>query len=87
MANDIQVGDHVKLLGLPDWLLHDLPASEQAEMRSFIGQSAVVTEIDGHGYYWLGFGTTIDDNDAARYSGHSFAVPQEFIARDDSGHE
>ncbi|WP_407154536.1 hypothetical protein [Bradyrhizobium sp. STM 3557] len=82
MSNDIQVGDRVRLLGLPDWLVHDLPASEQTEMRSFVGQSCEVSEIDAYGYYWLGFGTTVDDTDVAYYSGHSFCVPREFIERD-----
>jgi hypothetical protein len=82
MASDIRVGDRVTLLGLPDWLTHDLPGSEQVEMRAFIGQSAVVTEIDDYGYYWLGFGSTTVMDDSARYSGHSFGVPRGFIERD-----
>lgn len=81
MADDIRVGDRVRLLGLPDWLVHDLPAAEQAEMRGFIGQSCVVSELDTHGYYWLGFGSTVGDSDAAHYSGHSFGVLREFIER------
>jgi hypothetical protein len=82
MVSDIRVGDRVKLLGLPDWLTHDLPESEQVEMRAFVGQSAVVSEIDDHGYFWLGFGSTTDLDDSAHYSGHSFCVPREFIDRD-----
>jgi hypothetical protein len=77
--NNIQVGDRVKLLGLPEWLTHDLPESEQVEMYAFIGQTTVVCEIDSYGYYWLGFGTTVDVGDSACYSGHSFGVPKEFI--------
>lgn len=79
MTADIRVGDRVRLLGLPDWLTHDLPASEQEEMRSFIGQTGVVGEVDSHGYFWLGFGSTTEEGDSARYSGHSFGVPREFI--------
>ena len=56
MSNDVKVGDSVKLLGLPDWLTNDLPLSEQIEMRSFVGKCAVVSEIDSHGYFWIGFG-------------------------------
>lgn len=67
---------------MPDWLVHDLPASEQAEMRGFIGQSCTVSEIDAYGYYWLGFGTTVEDADGARYTGHTFCVPRDFIERE-----
>lgn len=79
MDYEIRVGDRVKLLSLPDWLTHDLPETEQVEMRAFIGQSAIVSEIDAHGYFWLGFGTTFEEGDSARYSGHSFCVSREFI--------
>ena len=79
MTVEIRVGDRVKLLGLPDWLTHDLPASEQQEMRAFVGLSAVVSEVDRHGYFWLGFGSTTEAVDCAHYSGHSFCVPREFI--------
>lgn len=82
MHSDIRVGDRVKLLGLPDWLTHDLPESEQMEMRAFVGQWAVVNEIDAYGFFWLGFGCTVAVGDAAHYSGHSFSVPREFIERD-----
>ncbi|MGJ4954279.1 hypothetical protein ACQR1H_01445 [Bradyrhizobium sp. HKCCYLRH2015] len=82
MSDDIRVGDRVRLLGLPDWLLHDLPASEQAEMRGFFGQSCAVSEIDAHGYYWLGFGMTVDDADGSRCTGHSFCVPRDCIERE-----
>lgn len=78
----INIGDRVRLLGLPDWLIHDLPESEQNEMRSFIGRSTMVRGIDSYGYFWLEFslGIVIDEkNDAACCSGHSFCVPQEFI--------
>jgi hypothetical protein len=85
MGSDIRVGDRVRLLGLPDWLIHDLPESEQIEMRAFVGQSALVSEIDGHGCFWLGFGSTTDVDDYACYSGHSFCVLREFIEPDPIG--
>ncbi len=79
MASDIRVGDYVRLINLPDWLMQDLPEDEQKEMRAFIGQYAVVSEIDDYGYYWLGFGNTTEENDLSHYAGHSFCVPKEFI--------
>lgn len=72
-------GDSVKLLGLPDWLLHDLPKDEQSEIVAFVGQTATVTEVDAHGYVWLGFGSTTGSGEQANYSGHSFCVPSNFI--------
>lgn len=79
MSADIRVGDHVKLLGLPEWLIHDLPETEQHEMRAFVGQAAIVREIDPYGYFWLGFGNTTETENGSYYSGHSFGVPREFI--------
>lgn len=75
----IQVGDRVRLLGLPDWLVHDLPQYEQEELETFVGQITEVTDIDACGYFWLGFGGTVDMDDHARYSGHAFCVPREFL--------
>ena len=81
MPSAIKVGSLVKLLGIPEWLIHDLPESERAEMLGFVGRHAVVTEIDGAGYFWLGFGLTVETGDVADYSGHSFCVTDEFLER------
>jgi len=78
-AQGFRVGDRVRLLGLPPWLTHDLPADEQVELQSFVGRCAPITEIDAYGYLWLGFGATTGRGDEARYSGHSFAVPPDFV--------
>jgi len=83
MINDIRVGDRVKVLGLPGWLIYDLPDDEQTELRAFVGQTTVVRVIDSHGYFWLGFGTMFAAGDSAYYSGHSFCLPREFIELSD----
>ncbi len=75
----LRIGDRVRLSGLPDWLIHDLPAEEQRQMRGFVGQVAKITDIDAHGHAWIGFGRTIDDGDDAHYCGHSLCVPPEFL--------
>ena len=59
MSTDIRVGNRVRLLGMPDWLVHDLPSSEQVEMCGFIGQSCAASEIDAYGYYWQQAGTKL----------------------------
>lgn len=79
MTSEIRAGDHVRLLGLPDWLVSELPPSEQEELRAFVGQSAIVSEVDSYGYFWLGFGGTTESADSSHYSGHSFCVPRAFI--------
>ena len=79
MTNEVEVGRRVRLLGVPDWLVHDLPGHGQDAIRSFVGQVTVVTSIDAYGYFWLGFGNTVNEGDHACYSGHSFCVPREFL--------
>lgn len=79
--SDVRVGDRVRLLGIPDWLAHDLPEEEQAEIRSYVGGDAVVCEIDAYGYFWIGFGFLNESSGVANYSGHSFCVTREFLEK------
>ncbi|WP_161829664.1 hypothetical protein [Steroidobacter agaridevorans] len=79
--SDLNVGDGVVLVKVPDWLLKDLPEDEQREILSFIGQSAIVMEIDKFGYLWVGFGSQVDHGEESRYSGHSFAVTADCLER------
>ena len=79
MSNDFNIGDRIRLLQLPEWLLHDLPADEQVELRSYVGQVAVVQEIDKFGYVWIGFGATKEHEGGACFAGHSFGVPKECL--------
>lgn len=79
MSKSIKVGDRVRLIGIPDWLVHDLPEDEKKEIYSYLGRTAMITDIDQHGYYWLGFGGTVDVGDTGFYSGHSFCVSDEYL--------
>lgn len=79
MSDETLIGKPVRLISLPDWLTHDLPVSEQLEMRACIGRVAIVQKVDSYGYLWIGFGTTTEHDDGASYSGHSFGVPRECI--------
>ena len=81
MNRDINVGDRVKIIGVPGWLIHDLPEDEKAEIVACIGSIAVVSDIDSHGYFWLGFGIATEENDTAYYKGHSFCVSREFLKK------
>lgn len=76
MKSELKAGSKVRLTRIPDWLIHDLPKSEQEEMLSFIGQVGIVQDIDGYGYFWLGFGQITQAADGSYFSGHSFAVSQ-----------
>ena len=79
MSVQLKVGDQVRLKSVPDWLVHDLPDSEKHEIRAFIGKKTVITEIDSHGYFWIGFGEMHEVSDSAHYSGHTFCVPRECL--------
>ena len=79
MPSEIKIGQRVRLTAVPDWLIHDLPDEEKREILSYIGKDTVVTEIDGQGYFWIGFGETHEAVDSANYSGHSFCVPAECL--------
>jgi hypothetical protein len=72
--DEFVVGDVVKLLSVPDWLVADLPEAERAAILARVGTEMVVSDIDPSGGIWLGFGqTTFDDEDAV-YSGQTFII-------------
>lgn len=77
----LKPGDLVEVLSVPQWVTSDLPASEQKEVLSCIGQSLVVEEVDAFGYAWIGFGRTSDLGASSVYSGHSFCVPPDCLRR------
>ncbi len=79
MPSEINIGHRVRLRAVPEWLIHDLPEDERREILSYIGKTAMVTEIDGAGYFWIGFGDTQEESDRANYRGHSFCVPRECL--------
>ena len=68
------VGDLVKILSIPDWLVADLPASEKAGILSCVGTEMVISEIDQWGGIWVGFGGVAEGEDSATYTGQSFLV-------------
>ena len=44
----------MKILSIPRWLTHDLPADEVASLKEREGTIMRVLEIDAHGYVWFG---------------------------------
>jgi len=77
----MRVGDKVMLIGIPDWLIHDLPPDEQSEMLAYIGSVLIVESIDEYGYFWLGFGCVTEDEQSSYCTGHSFCVQKEYLRR------
>ncbi len=78
---ELKVGDTVVLLKIPDSLIHDLPEEEQEEIRSFIGKTAEITEIDDFGNCWIGFGTQSDEGEYSDYTGHSFSITEDCLRK------
>lgn len=77
----LKTGDTVVFLKAPDWLLNGLPQEEQNEVLSFVGQVATITAVDEFGYFWIGFGSQVDDGTESKYSGHSFAVTADCLRK------
>ena len=77
--SELKVGDRVVFIRAPEWLLKNLPMEEQEEIRSFVGRTAEITELDEFGYFWIGFGTQADEGEESIYAVHSFAVTAECL--------
>jgi hypothetical protein len=73
------VGDIVKLLSVPDWLVADLPEAERAAILACVGKEMVISDIDQFGGIWLGFGQTAVDGNDAVYSGQTFITEADRI--------
>jgi hypothetical protein len=78
-ARKFAVGDIVRVLSIPDWLVADLPESERRGILACVGKEMVISEIDKSGDIWLGFGQTVDEEDSATYKGQSFVIEPDRI--------
>jgi hypothetical protein len=76
----LQRGDKVRLIGVPDWLLHDLPKEEQAEIVGFVGGITEIVDTDAFGYFWVEFGYSCS---SGAYAGRSFCVTGEYLQKVD----
>lgn len=68
------VGDVVRILSIPDWLVADLPDGERAGILACVGKEMTISEIDKSGGIWVGFGQTVEEEDSATYRGQSFVI-------------
>ena len=49
----MEVGNQVVIICIPHWLTHDLPAEDQASLKTFEGEMLPIHEIDVSGYVWF----------------------------------
>ncbi|NHZ33152.1 hypothetical protein [Massilia rubra] len=78
-SHDFKVGDLVRLIGIPDWLIDDLQESEQLDVLGCIGNTAFIEKIDEHGCFWVEFGKTAGGDESARHSCRAFAIPADCL--------
>jgi hypothetical protein len=79
MSDQIQAGDQVRLLAIPDWLIHDLPDDEKIGILACVGKKVAITEIDSYGYFWIGLDSIPESSDGKHYIGQTFCVPRECL--------
>jgi hypothetical protein len=51
--NEITAECMVRILNIPEWLTHDLPADEAALLKALSGSTLPVLELDSYGYVWF----------------------------------
>ena len=74
-----EVGDVIRLISVGDWLLNGLSEEERDGILSCVGKEMTIAEIDKWGGIWVGFGTTTEEGEEARYVGQSFIVEPDRI--------
>ena len=80
MKQFLVVGQQIRLARIPDWLVHDLPQEERAQIEERLGTVFEVTEIDSNGYVWMGFGSTVEEAALGNvYRGQTFCVTPDCV--------
>jgi hypothetical protein len=51
----MKVGDKVRVLAIPEWLIHGLPAEDVDHLNAQAGEVVEVRGLQGHGHLWLSF--------------------------------
>lgn len=49
----MKVGDKVRVLAIPDWLVHGLPQEDVDNLRAQTGRVHDIRELQPGGYLWL----------------------------------
>ena len=50
----LRAGMHVRILTIPDWLIHDLPPEEVGRLMEVKGTVMQIAKFDEFGYAWFG---------------------------------
>ncbi len=72
----VGLGDKVRLLSVPKWLLDKLPEDEVKSIKSMIGEVFIVDEIDEYGGVWIE--KILDDGNGMIHS-HSISLNSDEI--------
>jgi hypothetical protein len=81
----LRVGERVRLINVPEWLVHDLPIEDRNSIEKHLGCVFELTEVDANGYIWMGFATTNeDDAQNGIYRGQTFCVTPDCVVKVDS---
>jgi hypothetical protein len=76
-GNILKEKDNVKILHIPDWLIHDLDDESKKNILSCINTIMNIYEFDEYGYAWLET-ITLDSED--EYKSNSFSMePQNLL--------
>jgi hypothetical protein len=59
----VSAGDTIRILEIPEWLVHDLPPNEAANIRACTDSLMKVEEIDEYGYFWVSLTTKETDDE------------------------
>ncbi len=51
----MKVGDKVRVLTIPDWLLRDIPEPERGTLTAQLGKVVEIRGIQGEKHLWLAF--------------------------------
>jgi hypothetical protein len=70
-GNVVLVGTTVRVLSIPDSVFVELPESEVVELKSMIGATFVVDEIDQWGNAWV---SSMRETSPGEHHGHGLAL-------------
>jgi hypothetical protein len=66
-GNKVSVGDKIKFVEIPEWLVHDMPENEALAIRKCVGTEMLVYEVDAYGYLWTKLVITDNHDDYLCY--------------------
>ena len=83
-GNEIRLGDFVRILSLDAQFLNSLPSEEVEDVRSMVGESFEVEEIDEYGSAWVTKWWERGDGESECHSVSLGASEMERVEREDA---